>query len=560
MTVLEISMHVIRTRQVHSSRDLCSEQFLVRPNSLFVRPSARHSNASQDLITPMWSKISSALKQWEGSDSDQDHPDSQSTPRNSPPDPFRANATTYYTHQTPPTPPPGHSRTASREEDIIWSLRTQLALQQELCAQFEIDLGARDELVEALTIRLEASEKENDKRKNVVRTWKKKAAELEKMCRHLEEEVDQSRQESVERSIMDEASGEALRQLHRQISQLEREKNDIEGERNSLAQTVDDADAEINRLRERLGDTDEASGEALRQLHHQVSRLEREKGDLEVERNNLAQAVEEADAEITKLRGEISATDEASNEAIRQLHSQISQLEQERNHLQVERDALAQARDEADAAALKLQEEFDTVGEANNEGIRGLRDQISQLCREKSDINAERNSLVQAKEQADAEVVKLREELDASNEANREALCRLHEQILQLEREKSEVEGERNDLAQAMEKTEADVVRLQEELSVTNETGREAQRRLHDQVSHLERGKSDIETERDDFSSEIARLRSHIQQLQKGSAVMEVTIVQLNKQLEQDKEDIDGLNIALESKQQELELVRIYPS
>lgn len=279
----------------------------------------------------MWSKISSALKPREGNDGDPDHSDTQSTARHPPPDPFCANATTYYTQQAPPTPPSGvHSRTASREEDIILSLRTQLALQQELCAQFEIDLGARDELVEALTIRLEASEKENAKRKSVVRSWKKKAADLEKICRHLEEEVDNSRQESVERSIMDEASGEALRQLHRQISHLEREKS----------------------------------------------------------------------------------------------------------ALQVERDTLAQAREDIDAKFLKL----------------------------------------------------------------------------------------------------------------------------HDQVSQLQRERDDVETERDDFSSEISRLRVHIQQLQKESAVMEVAIVQLNKQLEQDKEDISGLNIALESKQQELELVRITPA
>jgi hypothetical protein len=54
------------------------------------------------------------------------------------------------------------------------------------------------------------------------------------MCRHLEEEVDNSRQESMEGSIMDEASGEALLQLHRQISQLERENNDVEATEETL--------------------------------------------------------------------------------------------------------------------------------------------------------------------------------------------------------------------------------------------------------------------------------------------------------------------------------------
>ena len=149
-----------------------------------------------------------------------------------PPDPFRLNAMTYYTPQTmiPPTPPSKsiHLRASSKEDDIILSLRTQLALQQELCAQYEIDLGARDEVVQTLTARCEKTEKEGERRRGVLRTWKKKVGELEKVCRGLEEEVERGREESWERSVMDEASGEALKCLQRRIETLEREKGEVE--------------------------------------------------------------------------------------------------------------------------------------------------------------------------------------------------------------------------------------------------------------------------------------------------------------------------------------------
>jgi hypothetical protein len=46
--------------------------------------------------------------------------------------------------------------------------------------------------------------------------------------RSMEEEVERSRETSMERSVMDEASGEALRMLHRQIGKLEREKGEWE--------------------------------------------------------------------------------------------------------------------------------------------------------------------------------------------------------------------------------------------------------------------------------------------------------------------------------------------
>ncbi len=143
------------------------------------------------------------------------------------PDPFSVHAKTYYTPQTmiPTTPPQRqHVRRTSKEENIIFSLQTQLTLQTELCGQYEADLRARDEMVEMLNNKLADVDKEENRKRAVLRTWKKKVQELEKAVRYLEEELDDSRQESMERSIMDEASGEALRELHRQIAGLEREK------------------------------------------------------------------------------------------------------------------------------------------------------------------------------------------------------------------------------------------------------------------------------------------------------------------------------------------------
>ena len=59
------------------------------------------------------------------------------------------------------------------------------------------------------------------------------------------------------------------------------------------------------------------------------------------------------------------------------------------------------------------------------------------------------------------------------------------------------------------------------------------------------------------LTAEVERLRRQVHELQQESADKEVKLVQLQKQRSQDKEDINGLNIALDSKQQELELVSI---
>ena len=57
------------------------------------------------------------------------------------------------------------------------------------------------------------------------------------------------------------------------------------------------------------------------------------------------------------------------------------------------------------------------------------------------------------------------------------------------------------------------------------------------------------------LKEEVERLRRHVHSLQQESADKEVKIVQMMKQHSLDKEDLQGLNIALDSKQQELQLV-----
>ncbi len=291
------------------------------------------------------------------------------------PDPFRANATTFYTPGTllPPSPPTvvvGHVRRPSKEDDLIWSLRTQLALQQELCAQYEVDLGARDALASALTQRVNIAEQENEKRRGVVRGWKKKVQELERLCRNLEEEVDRSREESLERSVMDEASGEALMQLHGQIAGLEREKGELV--RNSLiildpSARAKEMETEVAKLRVELRQRDEVERELqedLRTAQEQIELLntvgamddesrivgitaasdeqerhrqaeqewEEERMALRYEAEEATEALAKKEEEMTVLREEL----EAQWKNTERTGESMAQLKEERNVLQSE--------------------------------------------------------------------------------------------------------------------------------------------------------------------------------------------------------------------------------
>ena len=299
------------------------------------------------------------------------------------PDPFSIGATTYYTPGTmmPPTPPQvTHARTASREEDLIWSLRTQLALQQELNVQYDVDLSARNELVSSLTSKLELADKDKTQRNNVLRAWKKKVQELEKVCHQLEDECERSRQESFERSVIDHASGEALRELHRVITRLEREKvdsekvaqeriqkltNDLKRREESeerLKEGINDAKAQM----EIMGGRDEEGEE--RQRQRTVSLLwnqEREELIRKVEaleKKNLALAGEPSQSErIAQQYAVLQAELEAQWKNTETMVEENTELKKSRDGLQQKITDLEGDWNESENRRLQLEAEIEEV-------------------------------------------------------------------------------------------------------------------------------------------------------------------------------------------------------
>lgn len=255
----------------------------------------------------------------------------------------------------PPTPPQStHTRTASREDDLIWSLRTQLAIQQELNVQYEVDLSARSELVSSLASKLELADKDKSQRNNALRTWKKKVQGLEKNCRQLEDECERSRQESFERSVMDHASGEALRELHRVIARLEREKAECEKvaqeQVQKLADELQRREESEKRLREGINDAKEQmeimggkdEEEEERQRQRTVSLLwNQEREELlrkleELERKNLTLSSQPSESErMAQQYADLQAEVEAQWKNTEAMNQEIAELKTSRDALRL---------------------------------------------------------------------------------------------------------------------------------------------------------------------------------------------------------------------------------
>jgi chromosome segregation ATPase len=312
------------------------------------------------------------------------------------PDPFRANAMTYYTPQTmiPPTPPSNHLQATSREEDVILSLRTQLALQQELCTQYEIDLGARDEIVQMLTARCEKTEKEGERRRGVLRTWKKKVGELEKVCRGLEEEVEKSREESWERSVMDEASGEALKCLQRRIETLEREKSEVEKNAQKVLEEKGGLEVVLEKFKEGLMDAKEQiqegnDPEGMEDLKARLAQQEHT-SIAERERHRMAEFEwEEERTELTSRRTQLETFKDELADELAAAQEHLTQKDHEYGILKGELKAQWKHTESASERMEEMRKEMDGI----REEAAALEGRIGEMALEWNESESQRSDL-----------------------------------------------------------------------------------------------------------------------------------------------------------------------
>ncbi|KAJ6618271.1 hypothetical protein B0H10DRAFT_1947664 [Mycena sp. CBHHK59/15] len=501
------------------------------------------------------------------------------------PDPFSANATTYYTPQTmiPTTPPDGtlrHTRKASKEESIIFSLQTQLDLQNELCGQFEADLRARDELVEILSKKLAEAEQEDAKTRKIMKSWKKKVVELERTCRFLEDEVEGSRQESMERSIMDEASSEALRMLHRQISGLERSEGKLRKEVKRLEGLAKEKGPETTKLSESLGNQDTETADRMKveeELRDTVATLEQKCGE-QTERHNGAEVT--WNAEMADLLGTVEGIKLENARLGSELDDFKKRLEARDDELSTLKVELAESRKHAEKAAqmleatetgkcaiamdhdiLKLrvveaEERIVATEAAWTEKVNDLENDVQELWDVKEALEEEREQLKERIHEAEGHVEIVKQKLKLSQdrvvELEQERQYALNN-ISRLEDNIRRRDVEAVEYSQRSVRREAEAEELREHMSrMKREHSSALEATLQDSACK----QADIDVQTRELKDQVEQLRRQIHDLQQESADKEVKIVQITKQHAQDKDDLQGLNIALDSKQQELELLK----
>ncbi|THH33286.1 hypothetical protein EUX98_g934 [Antrodiella citrinella] len=529
-------------------------------------------------------------------------------------DPFGAHAKTYYVPGTvlPPSPPQStHNRKASREEDLIWSLRTQLALKSELCAQFETELNVKDDVVREWQTRAVDAEKDSDRRRLASRNYRKKFAELEKYIRSLEEEVERSRESSMDRSVMDEASSEALRMLHRRIGELEREgserermqkevSEELEAKRNELEsikselmkknenemelregiKAAKDEMEQMGAQRQSLIPTEEQQAEIRAQGHTAAAATwELEKVKMLTENEFLHKEQVALQAQLTDAREEIVAKEEETVVLRAELEAQwkhteksgedVEKLVQERDELKSEVEALNSRMsgmemdwNENENKKIVLEGEIQELWAAKDEVDRE-REELETQLRVEQDHAAELTQALQEREDRVSVLTQERQYAQDTLTRVQENLRQRDAEIADYAKRFRERDEEVERIRDEMLKSKRDHSRIVDEQSRTlsEVVAREVESRAHMESVVREKAESDVlmgtlKERVTALKEEVERLRRQVHELQQESADKEVKLAQVVKQRAQDKEDLQGLNIALDSKQQELELLK----
>lgn len=347
------------------------------------------------------------------------------------PDPFRADASNYYNLDAgfPNSPPrvanvrcdSSVSGTSSRSasgtsqhssiqssqvgpnEEVLVALRTQLAFHQDLSSQYELDISTLDEHVKLLNDKVRGYEEEAEKRTKIMRGMRRKVQELERAYRSLELQVDESRQENFEHSVMSEASGEALKALQRKIDDLQKEKIVFENENEQLKVEIQKQESSLQeiKLREQDQSTSKIDEDPVLPVHYSFAReqpWEEERAHLikQLEQmNTLDEQLIAKDNEIDVLKQEVEAQwantenyndkldvlrkgKEAAEQEKEQLRSDAAGLEHRISEMEVDwtESENRKAELEAEVAEMwtakeELERECDQV-RIHNPGIAGL--------------------------------------------------------------------------------------------------------------------------------------------------------------------------------------------
>ncbi|XP_075435724.1 myosin-4 [Ascaphus truei] len=477
------------------------------------------------------------------------------------------------------------ARKKELEEKMVSVMQEKNDLQ--LQVQSESDsLSDSEERCEGLIkakIQLEAKIKEANERleeeeeSNAELTAKKR--KLEDECSELKKDIDdleltlakvekekhatenKVKNLTEEMAILDESIAKlskekkALQEAHQQTLddlQAEEDKvNTLTKAKTKLEQQVDDLEGSLEQEKKLRMDLERSK----RKLEGDLKLAQETTMDLENDRQQLDEKVKKKDFEISQFQSKIEdeqALGAQLQKKIKELQARIEELEEE---IEAERAARAKAEKQRSDLSRELEEISERLEEAG--GATSL--QIEMNKKREAEFQKMRRDLEESTLQHEATAAALRKKHADSSAELAEQIDNLQRVKQKLEKEKSELKMEIDDLASNMEsvsKSKSNLEKicrtLEDQFSEIKTKEEEHVRIINDINIH----KARLQTENGEFSRQLEEKEALISQLSRGKQAFTQQTEELKRQLEEETKAKNALAHGLQSARHDCDLLR----
>ncbi|XP_027980712.1 myosin-4 [Eumetopias jubatus] len=419
---------------------------------------------------------------------------------------------------------------AEDEEEINAELTAKKRKLEDECSELKKD-------IDDLELTLAKVEKEKHATENKVKNLTEEMAGLDEIIAKLTKEK-KALQEAHQLTLDDlQAEEDKVNTLTKAKTKLEQQVDDLEG---SLEQE--------KKLRMELE-------RAKRKLEGDLKLAQESTMDIENDKQQLDEKFKKKEFEISNLQSKI----EDEQALAMQLQKKIKELQARIEELEEEIEAERASRAKAEKQRSDLSRELEEISERLEEAGGATSAQIEMNKKREAEFQKMRRDLEEATLQHEATVATLRKKHADSVAELGEQIDNLQRVKQKLEKEKSELKMEIDDLTSNMEtvsKAKGNLEKtcrtLEDQLSEVK-TKEEEQQRL---INELSAQKARLHTESGEFSRQLDEKEALVSQLSRGKQAFTQQIEELKRQLEEESKAKNALAHALQSSRHDCDLLR----
>ncbi|XP_048410887.1 myosin-1B [Stegostoma tigrinum] len=416
------------------------------------------------------------------------------------------------------------------EEEINAELTAKKRKLEDECSELKKD-------IDDLELTLAKVEKEKHATENKVKNLTEEMATLDESIVKL----------TKEKKALQEAHQQTLDDLQAEEDKV----NTLTKAKSKLEQQVDDLEGSLEQEKKLRMDLERSK----RKLEGDLKLAQETIMDLENDKQQMDEKLKKKEFEISQLLSKIEDEQVLGaqlQKKIKELQARIEELEEE-----IEAERASRAKTEKQRA--DLARELEEISERLEEAGGATAAQIEMNKKREAEFQKMRRDLEEATLQHEATAAALRKKQADSVAELGEQIDNLQRVKQKLEKEKSELKMEIDDVASNMEsmsKSKANFEKLcrtlEDQLSETKAKNDENIRLVNDLSAH----KARLQTENGEFSRQMEEKEALVSQLTRGKQAFTQQIEELKRQLEEELKAKNALAHALQSSRHDCDLLR----